>query len=312
MENLIISLNTILPLFLTVALGYFLRKKGMYDKRVLKEMNNLVFKIFLPLLLFYNVYKTKLETALNIKLLIYCLIAISILFTVSWIVIPKVEKDNRKRGVLIQALFRSNFVILGIPIAASLYPESQLGVVALSVAIIVPFFNVLAVIILEIFRGENPDSKKILNGIITNPLMLGSVAGLLCLSLGIKLPTPIEKTVGDISKMASPLAILLLGGSFEFQAVKKHMRSTSWIVMGKLFLIPLIVIPIFVSLGFRGIDLLIVFLIFGTPTAVSSYTMAEQMEGDSELAGQLVIFTSLTCIISIFISIYTLKELALI
>lgn len=312
MENLIISLNTILPLFLTVALGYFLRKKGLYDKKVLKEMNNLVFKIFLPLLLFYNVYKTKLQTALNIKLLVYCLIAISILFIISWMIVPKIEKDNRKRGVLIQALFRSNFVILGIPIAASLYPESQLGVVALSVAIIVPFFNVLAVIILEIFRGENPNSKKIVNGIITNPLMLGSLAGLFCLSLGIKLPVAIEKAIGDISKMASPLAILLLGGSFEFEAVKKHMKSTSWIVIGKLFLIPLIVLPIFVALGFRGIELLVVFLIFGTPTAVSSYTMAEQMEGDSELAGQLVIFTSLTCIISIFISIYTLKELALI
>lgn len=312
MNNFIISLNTIMPLFLTVAFGYFLKKKGVYDQKTLKQMNNLVFKFLLPLLLFNNVYKTKLETAFNLKLMGYCIIAILTLVAVSWVLIPRIEKDNKKRGVIIQGIFRSNFVILGLPIAASLYSENEIGAVALSIAVIVPTFNVLAVIVLEVFRGERPDLKKISKGIATNPLMIGSVLGLIALYLGIKLPTFLEKTISDISKIGSPLAIILLGGSFEFEAVGKHLKSTLLVVISKLFLVPLLILPVFIYLGFRNVELLTVFLIFGTPTAVSSYTMAEQMGGDGELAGQIVIFTSLICIVSIFISIFILKELAFI
>jgi hypothetical protein len=301
-----------MPLFLTVAFGYFLKKKGVYDQKTLKQMNNLVFKFLLPLLLFNNVYKTKLETAFNLKLMGYCIIAILTLVAVSWVLIPRIEKDNKKRGVIIQGIFRSNFVILGLPIAASLYSENEIGAVALSIAVIVPTFNVLAVIVLEVFRGERPDLKKISKGIATNPLMIGSVLGLIALYLGIKLPTFLEKTISDISKIGSPLAIILLGGSFEFEAVGKHLKSTLLVVISKLFLVPLLILPVFIYLGFRNVELLTVFLIFGTPTAVSSYTMAEQMGGDGELAGQIVIFTSLICIVSIFISIFILKELAFI
>lgn len=131
MENLILSLNVVLPLFLTMALGYFLKLIGMFDKKLLDSMNNLVFKAFLPILLFNNIYKTNLEGALNVKLLSFAFLAVIGTFLVVTFLVPLIEKDNRKRGVMIQGMFRSNFVIFGLTVASAMYDESTVGILSL-------------------------------------------------------------------------------------------------------------------------------------------------------------------------------------
>ena len=181
MENLILSLNVVLPLFITMTLGYFLKSIKMLDKKLLDSMNTIVFKVFLPLLLFNNIYKTDLDGALNIKLLSFSFIAVVISFLVITLVIPLIEKDNKKRGVMIQGIFRSNFVIFGLTVASSMYDETKVGIIAILVAIIVPTFNVLAVICLEIFRGGKLNIKQLIKGIITNPLIIASAIGIIFL-----------------------------------------------------------------------------------------------------------------------------------
>ena len=49
MNNFIISLNVVLPLFLVIALGYGLQLLGMYEVVALKTMNT-CFKVFIPLI----------------------------------------------------------------------------------------------------------------------------------------------------------------------------------------------------------------------------------------------------------------------
>lgn len=312
MENLILSFNIVLPIFLILSLGYILKKLKILDELTTKNMNSINFKVFLPLLLFYNVYKTDLSVVFNPKLLIFSIISVILVFLLLFIIIPLLEKDNRKRGVIIQGIFRSNFVIFGVPVCEALFGQNATGVASMLIAIVVPLFNFLAVICLEIYRGGNINFKKIIKGIITNPLIIASIIGLFFIYFKIKLPTPIEKTINDISKIATPLAFILLGSSFTFSAFSLYIKQLSITILGKLIIVPGIVLYIAALLGFRNIELTCLLSVFASPTAVSSYTMAEQMDGDSILAGQIVVLTSIISIITVFLWIFILKQFNLI
>ena len=312
MENLILSFNIVLPIFLILSLGYILKKLKILDELTTKNMNSVNFKLFLPLLLFYNVYKTDLSVVFNPKLLIFSIISVILVFLLLFIIIPLLEKDNRKRGVIIQGIFRSNFVIFGVPVCEALFGQNATGVASMLIAVVVPLFNFLAVICLEIYRGGNINFKKIIKGIITNPLIIASIIGLFFIYFKIKLPTPIEKTINDISKIATPLAFILLGSSFTFSAFSVYIKQLSITILGKLIIVPGIVLYIAALLGFRNIELTCLLSVFASPTAVSSYTMAEQMDGDSILAGQIVVLTSIISIITVFLWIFILKQFHLI
>lgn len=308
MENLILSLNVVLPLFITMSLGYFLKSLNMFDNNTLDTMNNITFKSFLPMLLFYNIYKTDLQGVFNLKLMIFSATCVIALYLILYLIVPLIEKDNKKRGALLQGLFRSNFVIFGLPITESLFGGEKVGVAALLIAVIVPLFNILSVIALETFRGGKPDFRKISIGIIKNPLIIASCLGILTLLLKIKIPTAIEKTISDVSKIATPLSLILLGASFKFDNIKKYLKQTTIAVVGKTILTPCIILPICIMFGYRGVELSTLMIIFAAPTAISSFTMAQQMDSDSDLAGQIVVFTSAFCVVTVFMWIFILKQ----
>lgn len=308
MENLILSLNVVLPLFITMSLGYFLKYLNMFDNNTLDTMNNITFKSFLPMLLFYNIYKTDLQGVFNLKLMIFSATCVIALYLILYLIVPLIEKDNKKRGALLQGLFRSNFVIFGIPITESLFGSEKVGVAALLIAVIVTLFNILSVIALETFRGGKPNFRKISIGIIKNPLIIASCLGILTLLLKIKIPTAIEKTISDVSKIATPLSLILLGASFKFDNIKKYLKQTTIAVVGKTILTPCIILPICIMFGYRGVELSTLMIIFAAPTAISSFTMAQQMDSDSDLAGQIVVFTSAFYVVTVFMLIFILKQ----
>lgn len=308
MENLIISFNVVLPLFFAMALGYTLKRFGMYDVVTLKTINKLVFKVFLPIYLFYSIYSTDLSVAFNPKVMIFAVLGILIWFLLLMITVPLFEKDNAKRGVMVQAMFRSNFVLFGLPVAISLCGEDKIGITSLLMGIVIPIYNVLAVITLEGFRGGKPNIPKIVNGIVKNPLIIASVLGIMFYLLKIDLPYAVEKTVIDFGKVATPLALMALGGEFRFSKVKGDIKQLMVSIAGKLIISPLFMVTAGILLGFRNEILVPILLMSGAPTAVSSYTMAQQMGGDGELAGEIVVFTTGVSIFTIFIWVFVLKQ----
>lgn len=312
MENFILSFNVVSPLFLIMSLGYYLKYIRLFDDHTLNIMNKVCFKVFLPILLFYNIYKSDVKSAFNINLILFSVVSVVLLFLILLIIIPKIEKDNKKRGVMIQSIFRSNFVIFGMPVASSIYGEGNIGSTALLIAIIVPLFNLLSVISLEVFRDGDINFKKVIKGIITNPLIIASVLGILFVLLNFKLPTFLEKSISDVSKLATPLSLILLGGSFSFSDIKEYINHMIFVVSNKLVLVPLVFIPISIALGFREIELLTLLIIFASPTAVSTFQMAKQMDSDHILAQQAIVFSCLFCIPTVFLWILVLKQLALI
>ena len=310
MESLIISLEIVLPLFLLMALGYVIKLTGMMNETSVKQVNKVIFKIFLPLLVFCNIYNTELGESFNSHLLLYGVAGVLIQFVLSLCLAVLLEKDNSQRGVMLQGMFRSNFVLFGIPISTALFGDTAAGLASILIAVIIPLYNVLAVISLELFNGKKPNLGKILIGIITNPLIIGSVLGIVFVVLKLSIPKPIYDTITDLSSIATPLAFVILGASFSFGDVRRYIKNVLIVLSAKLLVFPALFLGIALLLGFRGAPLAVLLTVFGAPIAVSSFTMAQQMGGDDRLAGQLVVFSSIFSIGTMFLLIFLLKELA--
>ena len=312
MDNLILSFNVVLPIFLCILLGYFLRRIHMVDTPSLNVMNKLCFKVFLPIYLFNNIATTNLAAAFNGKLLATAYLGVTAQFILLMLLIPRLEKENPRRGVLIQAMFRSNFALFGLPLALSLCGTEKVGPTSILVGFTVPLFNILAVVSLESFRGEKPSVKKMAKGIATNPLIIASLIGILFNLLDFSLPSAVQKSVNDLGGVAPPLSLVALGGSFTVSKVKEYKKQLTIGVLGRLVFSPLLMVGVGILLGFRNELLIPLLIMSGAPTAVSSFPMAQQMDGDGELAAGLVVFTSGLAILSMFLWIFVLKQIGMI
>lgn len=311
MENLIFSINVILPMFLIMCLGVFLRKINIFDEKFLKTANTFTFKVLLPTLLFHNIYNSNLSESFNGKLVIFAVCTVLTIIALLFLIVPKFEKENKNRGVIIQGLFRSNFVLFGIPICTNIFGDASIGVTSMLIAIIIPLYNFFAVIILDIYSKDKLDIKSTFVSIMKNPLIIGSVTGILLSLLKIKLPSAIENTISDIAKIATPLALVLLGGEFQIGNVYKNIKNIIVVCLGKLVVIPMIVLYIAVILGFKGIELGALLAMMAAPVAVSSFIMAQQYNANYELAGQIVFISTTFSSITIFIFTYIFKTVGL-
>ena len=302
MQNFLISFNVVFPIFLMMALGFLLKALKIMSETTVKQVNNVIFRVFLPLMLFKNVYESDIDSVFDPKLILFAAISVISLVLVLFILIPLIEKDNAKRGVLIQGIFRSNFVIFGLPITEALCGTGVSGSASVLVAIIIPIYNLFAVITLEYFGDKKAGFKKIIKGIVTNPLIIASVLGLLVSLCGLKFPSVIEKSVSSVASITTPLALIILGASINFGAVKCNLKDILIGVLGRLVAVPAIFLSLAVFVfGFRGPDLAILLALFATPAAVSSFTMAQQMGGDDDLAGEIVMFGTTACVLTVFL-----------
>jgi predicted permease len=212
--------------------------------------------------------------------------------------------DKRKCSVMIQGLVRGNSILFAIPIVASIYGDDHIGVVSLLTAYLIPLFNVLGVIVLEMYRGGKVDLRNILLGIAKNPTIIASSLAFLFIILGIKLPGLILSPLESMSKVTTPLAFIVLGATFDFRLLCNNVKYLTVVAVGKLIIVPAIVIYIAYNLGIENEGLVALLGVITSPVAIASFTMAKEMDADGELAGQIVITTSVASIATIFMWVY--------
>lgn len=311
MENFLISLNAILPMFLMMAVGYLSRRLGLLGREDVFGINKIAFRVFLPCLLFYNVYCSDLASAIRPRLILYAVCGVLIVFACAVVYVLLTEKAPERRGVMIQGIFRSNYVIMGMPVATTLLGEGELGPISILIAVIVPLFNVLAVVILEVFRGGRPKPLEVLGQILKNPLIISSVLGILVLLLKITLPDFLVSAVKGLGSVATPLQLFLLGAFFRFDGLRRYRRALTTVALGKLVVAPAVFLSAAALLGFRGVEFVSLLGIFASPTAVNSFTMTQQMGGDEELAGDIVVVTSAASAFTFFGWIFLFKSLGI-
>ncbi len=301
MDSLILAASVVTPLLLQMMVGVFVRKAGILDEEQVKGLNKLIFNIFLPILMFTNVYKTDLSTYLDKRLITYVCLFTLTLFVISFLLVPLVEKENSRRGSVIQGIVRGNGAYFGIPVTVTIIGERFTGLMALVVAFVAIIYNITSVVVFEAFRKGKPSIRKMIGGIMTNPMIIGTLLGMVCVYLELRLPALLVDTLFSMSKVTTPLALVTLGAGFSYSSVAKYKKELASVVALKLFIIPLVAVLLAVKLGFRYYEICCIFSLFTAPTAVASYAVAQQMGGDHRLAGNIVVFTSLGSVISIFI-----------
>ena len=316
MENLIYSLQSVVPLFVLILMGYLLRRFKIVNDAFVDVGTKIGFKMALPVLLFQQVAAADLNSVFNPRLVVFAVIAILAVVGLSCVLVPLMVKGNAQRGAIIQALYRGNFAILGVPLAINMFGEVGAAPTSLLLPFTVPIYNATAVIILTVFDPafEGKKSipvKKILKGIITNPLIVGIVLGLPFSILSVEIPVLVDKSLDNLSSLATPLSLICLGAQFTFKAAKDNLKLSVSATVAKQVLIPSIVLLIAVLLGFRGGELGAIFILFMAPTAISSYIMAKNMHSDDQLAAQILILTTLTSCLTLTAGIFLLRSLGL-
>lgn len=323
MDSLIFAFNSVSPIILTVAVGYFLKKIGFMYADFSKTANKLVFRVFLPAMLFLNVYGIENMSLVNFGYVIYAFVSLLVIFGLAIPTVCLLTNKKSCRGALLQGVFRSNYALIGIPLASTLFPGEGAAVATLLSAIMVPAFNMLAVIGLSIFNndGEKPNFKKVLLGIAKNPLILSIFAGLAALgiralfvkagiSFRISEVPAIYNTLKYLSNIATPLSLLVLGAQFEFSAIPHLKREIISGIILRSVIVPLLGIGVaYLAFGriFSGAQFAALVAVFCTPVAVSSVPMAQEMGADVELAGQLVVFTTVTSALTVFVASFLLR-----
>lgn len=335
-DILVTAVNAVMPIILVILLGYLLKRRGFLSKEFLKIGNKLVFNVCLPCMLFVNVYEIESFASIQWDIVIYCVVMLLVIFALGLATAIATTKVPERRGVILQCTFRSNFAIIGLSLAGALGGEEAMAVAAIVSAFTVPAFNILAVIALSMFLKGNGSGKNSVKGvllnIVKNPLIISVALGLGCLALRsgqqsvlgavvFRLDTQTKflyKAIDNLAAIASPFALLVLGGQFEFSAVRGLLKEIAVSTLWRIVLAPLIGIgcAIFLSAntqllrcGVNEYPALVA--MFGSPVAVSSAIMAGSMDNDEQLATQLVVWTSLLSIVTIFATVCLLMWLGL-
>ncbi len=312
LESFMVALNAVAPFMILLGIGWLAIRFRITDRAFMNRLNTLNYRLFFPFMMFNSIYNAKPEDMPSLKLIVTGVSSVLLLVVILVVVVPRIVSENPRRGVIIQAIFRSNFVIYGIPLTTYVFGPERSSVCGMMVLIMVSVFNICGVVVLELFReGGKVRIGPLLLGLAKNPLLQGCVIGLVFYLLRIQLPPFITSPVASLATVATTVAMLVLGANLVFDEIKKNRRTIAVVLAVRLVLLPLIMLPIAWLIGLRGVELFLILMIFGTPVATASYPMAQNMGGDGQLAGQLVFVSTVASLGTIFLYIYALSRLGL-
>lgn len=314
MTNFMLAFQVVFPMLVMIGVGILIRRVGLVDQPTARKIDNVNFWVFLPCLLFDNIYNTDPLQTFSPRTLGFAVAGFLVLLAGVVLIVPRLVKERERISVVCQGLTRASFVVFGITIAQHIYGEGNVGSAALVSAVLVPIVNITSTTLLEYYRptgSGRPDMKKLLLGIARNPFIIASVLALVLAALGCKLPSPVSGVITTMGRAGSPLSFVALGVALNFAGLRKNRRILTFVVLARMLLIPAVFLSAAIAMGFRGTELIALSVLFASPTAAASFTAAQQMGGDGELAAQIVALTSILSIATIFGMICLFQALAL-
>jgi predicted permease len=298
------SFNIVVPIIFLMLFGWVLRQRNILPLEVFSGINKFCSSVIIPVLLFYNTYTIDFSQAWNPRFIGFALASVIVLCAAGYFVMCFIEKNPARRSVMVLSVFRSNYLIFAIIIATTLCGDAGAGPVTMLSALVIPLMNILCILILEIGRAENIRPIKLILGFFKNPYLLSAVLGFAMQMLPFRLPEILQNTLRDVSNCFTPLSVITLGGLFKIHSVKQNIKNLVIVIFFRLILIPAIMLPIVIALGFRGPEFAALMSMFIAPVAISLFSMSAAMGGDSELSGQIILFSSVISIFTIFVWIY--------
>ncbi len=327
------AFNAVAPILLLVMLGYALKQKGIVSADFFQKLNSFVFHYSFPFLMFYNLYQVESVRELDYRLAFFLVGSIAVLTIVSVLIANRITEKRSRKGVMIQAGYRSNFALIGIPLIEGLVGSQGVFTASSMQAPIVIYYNFFSVLFLAIYGDSNKVSvKNIVKNLIKNPLIQGLSAGIVVLLLREIIPVNANgeavfsikrtlpwayNTVSYLGRVATPMSLISLGGQFHFSTMSGMKKELCCAVFMKLILAPAIGFSLaalaartgFIALTPAAVGTMIA--CFGSPLAVSAVPMATEMGGDAELAGQIVVWTSWLSMFTIFFMVVLFRTIGI-
>lgn len=309
MENLIFSLNATVPVFLMMILGVVFRKIGWIDEIFASKMNQFVFRVSLPAVLFVDLASVDFVEAWDPKFVLFCF-AVTFLCILVSALLSLLLKERPLRGEFIQGAYRSSAALLGIALIQNIYGTS--GMAPLMIIGSVPLYNIMAVVVLSFFKPGQKGMdkaliKKTLIGIITNPIIIGIVAGLLWSALKLPMPVILHKAVSSIGGVATPMGLMAMGATFDIKKAFGKIKPTVIAAFIKLVGFVAVFMPLAVAIGFRREKLIAILVMLGSATTVSSYVMAKNMGHEGVVSSSVVMLTTMCSAFTLTGWLYIMK-----
>ena len=308
MESFLVAVRVVYPLVIYMLIGWFIRKRNIMTKEHLKNLNATVFKVILPIGIFFDIYQTDIGEVFQPQVFLFVFLGIILLFSASCLVVSRIIKDYRDSTVVIQGIYRSNYALFGASIAKAVCGSEGVALVAALTAIVIPTINILAVILFESKRGGKIKVSRVFMNILKNPLVVAGVSGALAALVGLEIPDIVSQPFITFGDTAAPLALVALGGMISVKSVMNHKNYLTLTVIGRLICSPILMLSAAILFGMRGEVLIAILAVFGSPTAVSSAPMAQAMGGNGELAGEIVAITSVCSIVTVFSFVFALSR----
>lgn len=311
LDNFMIGFNAVMPMLIYLIMGQFFAQAGMIKQSSFQDFNKALFKVLLPINLFTNIYKSDFKQTFNGYALGYILVIALIIYAILAIIVPRIASERNQYGVILQGSVRANAILFGLPLGTSLLGEENMGMVTITLAIIVPFWNIMSVIAFSLYSDSKVSLKQMGKNIITNPMVVATIIGVVVVLLNITFPEFLETSLTNVNRMVSPLALMVLGGTFSFDKLQEVGKALYFTVFNKLIILPLIGITLGAVLGFRDDAIISILIAFAGPTAVSSYAQAVAAGGDGDLANQTVVFSTIFSMITLVFWIALMKSFGL-
>lgn len=315
MEQLLFSLNATVPVFLVMVIGYLLKQFRVVDEPFVKTLNRFNYRITLPVLLFRDIAESDFYGVWDTKYVLYCFFVTLVSIIVIWAAVGLCYRDKDRLGEFVQAAYRSSAAVLGIAFIQNIYGSS--GMAPLMIIGTVPLYNIAAVLVLS-FTGpsahglDRASLKSAVKGILTNPIIIGILLGMIVSACRITFPAMLSRTIGNIASLATPLALLGLGAGFEGRRALKQIRPTVAASFIKLILLPAVFLPLAVRLGFTTEKLVAILIMLGSPTTVSCYIMAKNMGHEGTLTSSVVVATTFFSSVTLTLWLFILRSMGLI
>ncbi|MCL2865109.1 MAG: AEC family transporter [Lachnospiraceae bacterium] len=302
MENVYLGIRVVFPLLCFMLVGYLSRRIKWMDAASLHRLNTLVFRLLMPLLVFINGSTVDIQAvfnAENIRVLLLALPGIGIILTLSLLVCKPLISDIKTRAIIIQGVYRSNLILFGLPVILTIYGGYQVGTLSVLIIFIVPLYNIIAAFLLGNAIQKEKRIGFLFQQALTNPLVIAAISGLVynVIFRGF-MPELFLDPLQQLGRVATPLAFIVLGGSLKFTRLVKETKYLVIVCLLRLVVIPGIMLAIAVLImGITGPALVVLTAAFASPVAISSYTMARNMNVAPNLAGDLV---AVSTVVSMF------------
>lgn len=316
MENLIFSLNATMPIFLLMVVGYILNRIGWMEDDLAQKLNKFVFRLPLPMTLFVQLSGVNIMEAWDTGYILFCFV-VTLLSILIAALLSLLIRDRSTRGEFIQASYRSSAALIGIAFIDNIYGQATMA--SLMIVGAVPLYNVAAVLVLTLTDKTGADAgmnaalmKRTLRGVVTNPILIGIVAGALWSLLGIPRPQIFLKLCTDIGATATPLGLMAMGATFDFRKASGELRPALLASFMKLIGYDLLFLPLAIRLGYTGEKLVSILVMLGSATTVSCYVMARNMNHEGTLTSSVVAITTLFSAFSLTFWLFLVRSLGLI